>query len=137
MRNGQSQESWAPLLRTGDHWLTAPAAGGLSFFQRGGRLRGHVVFIVLCQDLGGAECAIAIQMALRNSAFPFLEEIRENPLEGDGHALDGVRDDEMDGQSVAFPYETPFFHHPSDAKAAPLRHFPAGDLSRCEEEHEI
>src|SRR5690348_15315021 len=61
------------------------------------RLGGHVVLVVFREHLGRMEGAVGPELALRDDAFPLLEEIGQQPRICDGNRLRRIRHAEMHG----------------------------------------
>src|SRR5690625_6222074 len=61
---------------------------------------GHVVLVVFSQHLLRTEQTIRIEFSLSDDAFAFTEQIGQDSRITDGYCFGGVRDNEIDCQTV-------------------------------------
>jgi hypothetical protein len=110
--------------------------GGLVRLLHGlGRLRRHVVFVVLGEHLARAEHAVCAQLPLRNHALALAEQVRQRAAVDHGDGFRRVGDHEA--HLHAFALHAALLHHAADAESAPLRRLVGGDLRGREEEHQV
>ena len=97
----------------------------------------HVVLVVLRQHFGCAKRPIWTELALRDDAFAFAEQVGKQSGVDDGNRLRGVGHAKAHGQRIGIARETAVFDEAADAKRSTLRRFQSDDLRGCEKEHEI
>src|SRR5690606_35518312 len=103
--------------------------------QRLGRLRRHVVLVVLGEHLGGGEHAVRPDAALRDDTLALAEEVRQAAGVGHRDRLRIVGDAE--GHAGAVALQAARLHQAADAEAASARCLVLRHLRRRKEEDDV
>src|SRR5215470_13396754 len=105
------------------------------FLERFRHFLGHVVFVVLCQDVVSLERARSIERALGHDPLPFAEQIRQQTLIGDRYRVLAVGDDKIDLQVLA-AHDAALFDQATEPDAGAWRYMLLDDVRRRIEKHD-
>src|SRR3989338_3580642 len=145
-QNVQSLESYQYLQKLfgsgccGCAWWSCRNGGsirGLAFLQCVGGLGRHIVLVVLGQHFFGVHHAIGLDLALRNHALAFLEQVRQDAFEYYRDAFMLVGDHKIHRQTIHLALHAAFLDQAADAEAASVRGFIVKHLGRGEIQADI